>query len=101
MPASIPIGTRCIVNGLKRDVEFNGVIVVVLRESFWDEETLLLMQHAITDGGGKEDVFSYPVECLYPIEDDEGKLSNADTVVKWEDCVWQPSEVTVEQHTPA
>lgn len=100
MPASIPIGTRCIVNGLKRDVEFNGVIVVVLSESTWNEECLLLMQYAITEGGG-HDVFSYPVECLYPIEDDEGKLSNADTVVKWEDCVWQPSEVTVEQHTPA
>lgn len=92
---SIPIGTRCIVSGLKEDVEYNGNIVIVVSDAHWVDEDLNWQQFAETENY-PDDSWYYPVECLYPIENDEDS-SNADEVVSWDDGVWRPTLVPATQ----
>jgi hypothetical protein len=90
-----PIGTRCIVSGLTRDVEYNGVTVVVTSDPRWDDEDMEWEQSAETEGR-IGDSWSYRIRNLYPIEDDKDS-ANASEVVDWGDCVWQPASIPVTQ----
>lgn len=90
-----PIGTRCIVSGLTRDVKYNGVTVVVTSDPRWDDEDMVWEQSAETEGR-IDDEWNYRIKNLYPIEDDKDS-ANSSEVVNWGDCVWQPASIPVTQ----